>query len=217
MKIRHHISSGDRFGDIEVLQELSRGSYRQRMLECRCYCGTVFIADFNNLRSGSTSSCGCLRKAHPNRLTHNGSQTSEYHTYHCMKQRCLNSNHPRYEDWGGRGILICECWLGRNGFANFIEDMGLKPSKQHSLDRFPDPDGPYSPDNCRWATATQQANNKRANQHVTYLEKRLTITELCARIKMGHSTLSHRLQKQGMTLLEAIGPVTAYLAFTEAS
>jgi hypothetical protein len=86
--------------------------------------------------------------------------TPEYRAYHSMLSRCLNSADARYPNYGGRGIKICDRWLGENGFRHFLEDMGRRPSSDLSLDRYPNNNGNYEPNNCRWATRSQQQRNK---------------------------------------------------------
>lgn len=88
----------------------------------------------------------------------------EHTAWRNMRQRCTYRKHRSWKDYGGRGITVCARWLGPDGYAHFLADMGRKPSPDHSLDRFPNNDGDYSPDNCRWATRSQQQNNTRRTQ-----------------------------------------------------
>lgn len=99
----------------------------------------------------------------------------EYRSYYSMKTRCLNKNYTQYKDYGGRGIKICDRWLGPDGFVNFLNDMGERPQDK-TLDRI-DVDGDYKPSNCRWATRQEQSNNMRTNIFIEYNGEKNTIPE----------------------------------------
>jgi hypothetical protein len=115
---------------------------------------------------------------------------AEYRAWSCMRTRCTN---PKFIDWdlyGGRGIRVCDQW---DSFANFFEDMGSKPSPRHSLDRR-DSDGNYEPDNCRWATAKEQANNwKNRNKKFSLNGETLTESEWARRIGISRESLRDRI------------------------
>ena len=123
---------------------------------CRCVCGNQKLVNTGPLTTGKSTGCGCWRIKHGS--TSKKQPSPEYKAWASMKQRCLNPNTSRYKDYGGRGITICETWL--NSFMAFLEDMGTKPSPDHSLDRI-DNHGTYNAANCRWATRSQQQLNKR--------------------------------------------------------
>lgn len=95
-------------------------------------------------------------------------QTREHQTWRAMKARCFDMKCKDFFNYGGRGITVCERWLGEEGFINFFNDMGRRPEGR-SIDRYPDNNGNYEPMNCRWATPKQQANNKRNNRVVSFL------------------------------------------------
>lgn len=96
------------------------------------------------------------------KTTHGMCYYPEYSVWRTMRARCSKPSHNRYYLYGGRGISVCERW---QKFENFIADMGRRPSEKYSIDRV-DADGNYEPDNCRWATAKERANNRRNNIHV---------------------------------------------------
>ena len=150
----HHLE-GQRFGRLVVVSVRGRGKDHHVSWECLCDCGKRSIVRSSSLMSGQTKSCGCfqIEKA----TSHNGRHRPEYNTWATMLQRCMNPNNPSYKDYGGRGITVCDDWLK---FENFFRDMGKRPTPKHSIDR-KENGGNYEPGNCRWATNTEQAMNKR--------------------------------------------------------
>lgn len=115
-----------------------------------------------------------------------------------MLQRCTNQRDPRYKDYGGRGITVCERWLK---FENFLADMGERPAET-SIDRV-DNSGNYTPDNCRWATRVQQQNNMRRNHLVTFEGETHTVAEWVRIKAIKHATLWARL-KRGWSIRRAL-------------
>jgi len=108
-----------------------------------------------------------------------------------MRERCANPRSRSYADYGGRGIGVCERWAK---FENFLADMGERPSRAHSLDRFPNADGNYEPGNCRWATPTKQARNRRNNKVLAFGGKSMCIAEWAEVVGINRLTLQRRLR-----------------------
>lgn len=155
--------TNNKFGRLQVIKEVEPivspcGTKRRKFL-CQCDCGNQKEVQFGHLKSGHTQSCGCFHKETFNNKKHGLKYHPIYHTWTDMKQRCLNNKNSRYNDYGGRGIIVCDSWLGKNGFVNFLNDMGERPIGK-SLDRI-DNDGNYCKENCRWATISEQNKNQR--------------------------------------------------------
>lgn len=163
--------TGRMFGRLTVFERHGTDADEKATWRCVCVCGNEIVTSGHHLRCGNTRSCGCLRadlaadlqtwNITPPRLTHGatigGKATLEYHSWSGMIQRCTNPNSPKWSEYGGRRISVCPQW--RFSFSTFLADMGPKPTDKHSLDRV-EVHGDYHPDNCRWATAVEQANNK---------------------------------------------------------
>lgn len=135
------------------------------MWKCLCDCGSTAVVRTNYLLSGHTRSCGCYRVDMHSQLffkhgyaLKSGVRIPEYYTWNNMKLRCYNPNSASYKYYGARGIIVCERWL--HSFTNFLDDMGKRPTKAHSLDRI-NVNGNYEPSNCRWATLKEQRANRR--------------------------------------------------------
>lgn len=118
-----------------------------------------------------------------------------------MLQRCYYPAHKDYHRYGGRGITVCARW--RESFENFLADMGPRPSPQHSIDRI-DNDGPYSPENCRWATGAEQGRHKCSNRVISALGKTMTLIEWGEVTGIAHELIRARIDRLGWTAEAAV-------------
>lgn len=186
--------TGTHFGRLTVIKLNHKGKTGASFWKCECSCGDETVVAAIHLRSGHTKSCGCL-KNEGGKIKHGATvgrePSKEYRSWAAMKTRCLNPNSPKFPIYGGRGIRICERWI--NSFENFVADIGLAPSPNHTVDRI-NTNGNYEPSNCKWSTAKEQANNTRCNSFVEWNGERLTKTQWADRIGITSGSLDERLE-----------------------
>lgn len=197
--------TGQQFGRLTVIKRLliSNG-YNSRVVECLCNpeyggCGKTTTVDLSRLIDGAVVSCGCYRKERATKHGHH--KVPEYKTWVNIKQRCYNKKNDQYDDYGGRGITMCDEW--KESFEAFYRDMGPRPSPEHSIDRRDNNKG-YSKENCRWATLVEQANNRRDNLYFDFDGDRKTLTEWCREFGLNYNRIRYLILKKGISFEDAI-------------
>lgn len=195
---------GARFGNLVCIEILrTRREFTKAL--CLCDCGAKKKVWPGHLRSGATKSCGCeqMTAVKAGNLKHgharSNRKSSEYRIWYSIKDRCLNARSTAFVDYGGRGITICDRW--RDSFPAFLEDMGPRP-RGMTIDREDNEKG-YGPQNCRWATYTQQARNKRSNRIVSLFGEQISLAEAVARYGAKYNRTRDRLNR-GWSLERAL-------------
>ena len=193
------IKKGQKFNRLTAIKFVEmRGKSRQYWL-FKCDCGNKKIISVGNVKSGQIKSCGCLRKKH------GMTKTRTYISWQGMKGRCFNKNREKYKDYGARGITVCDRWLGKNGFENFYTDMGERPEGK-TLDRI-DNNGNYCPENCRWSSPKEQANNQRSNILITYKGKTKNMKQWSEELGIKYDIIGMRIRK-GWDIKKALNKQT---------
>ena len=203
-KSRVHDLTGQKFGLLTVIG-LKDTNTRKTYWVCQCECGNVKEVRSDSLLCGAIKSCGCLKKKQDAiNLTrhhrHKMSGTRIYQEWQGMKGRCYNPHNPNYYRWGGRGITICDEW--RNSFEAFYEWAMANGYKDDlTIDRI-DNDGNYCPDNCRWATQSEQSRNRSSNIRIKIGNSTRTLTEWCEIFGVSFSTIHARYRRNGFASID---------------
>jgi hypothetical protein len=168
MSRRNNLVGNQYLNMLVISDEGVRNKSGDILWKCRCLlCGNEnTFARKHDLERGDYESCGCKRRKDlsEKNYKHGLSQAREYKIYYGMLDRCNNPLNPNYEYYGGRGITVCDRWL--ESFENFIEDMGMRPDESYSVERVNNNLG-YSSENCKWATKSEQAYNRRKIENCT--------------------------------------------------
>lgn len=203
--------TGARFGAWTVIREAERKEYCGkgfRRVLARCDCGAEKIFDLNNLRSGRSTRCfACAR------VRHGLHSEPEYYIWVSMLARCNNPSNQGYRRYGGRGVTVCSRWDPKKGgsFANFIADMGRRPSPEHQLDKEAVCMGSleYGPETTRWATRDENCNRKRNCIYIEYDGKSMTITQWSRHLGFAPHVLRGRF-RHGWSTERALSTPTAF-------
>ena len=182
---------GKRFGKLIVTRSAGVSIHGKTLWECACDCGNTKTIVGGDLQSGRTTSCGCHKDelARQRQTKHGMRHSRIYHTWIHMNQRCNNPKDQDFNDYGGRGIQVCERW---HSFGSFYEDMKVGYSDNLTIDRI-DVNGDYCKENCRWVDPVTQANNKRNNRVETIDGITDTVANLCRRYNVEYMPVIYRL------------------------
>lgn len=199
-KGRKIVHLGDRFGRWTFLNEEDKvGKFR--MMKVKCDCGVEKIISYSSLKYGLSKSCGCLsEELKKERSTIHGETvgrklTAEYKTWESMLKRCYNENDHTYKNYGAKGVKVCDEW--RKNYAQFLNDVGRKPTPNHSIDRYPNNKGNYEKGNVRWATSIEQVRNRTVTRFVEHLGKNKALAEWAEIYKTSYKLFWKRLKKCG--------------------
>lgn len=194
--------SNIKFDKLTPIECFSRGENKSALWRCRCDCGSEIVITASALKQNRPHSCQSCKSAKMwnTRQSHRESKSRLYRIYYNMRKRCENENAVNYHNYGARGITVCDEWKSYSNFSTWAKNNGY--TDELTLERVNGDKG-YSPENCRWATYKEQANNTRQNRYFTFNGETLTLTEWSARLGISKNTISQRL-KYGWSVEEAL-------------
>ena len=183
--------TGERYGRLLVLEHYGKDHRGKHLWKCVCDCGNEVVVRGEYLKSGHTKSCGC-NKSISHTITHGKSKSRLYKIWVGMKERCYNPNRNSYCWYGAKGICVCDEW---DDFENFYDwSMNNGYSDELTIDRI-DSNGNYCPENCRWSTDREQANNRSTNRIIEYNGESHTLEEWSRITGIASNTIRMRLDE----------------------
>lgn len=195
--------TGKKFGRLKVIKQADTVKGHLRW-HCKCDCGKDTIVYGSSLKNGNTTSCGCYKTENAKRL-YSGVRQNDKHLYgvwNGIKQRCRNSNHKSYPNYGGRGINVCDEWANNyESFYYWSINCGYK--KGLEIDRINN-DGNYEPNNCRWVEREIQANNKRNVTLFTIGQTTKSLSQWCREYNQDYFLVRQRIYKLGWSIETAL-------------
>ena len=204
---------GQKFNRLTVTSRAENNKRGLARWKCQCSCGNIVTVISVSLVQGLTQSCGCLHKENTSKATfiHGMAKTPEYRAWAHIVERCTVPNTKGFENYGGRGITICDEW--RHDFMAFYRHVGKHPSPKHSIDRI-DNDGNYEPGNVRWATSQTQRNNNRRIHNITLHGHTMNIDQWAKFVNIKYSAIWSRI-KRGWPPAKAIFQPTRHKITTK--
>lgn len=199
------MQAGDTYNRLTAVASMGKDHNHHPIWMFRCSCGNVVAVIAYSVKAGHSKSCGCLarekaaERARLRNRKHGGKGTREYATWAAIRSRCVNGP-ERNVNYGNRGIRVCERW---GSFENFNADMGARPSSKHSIERI-DVNGDYCPENCKWATPTEQLRNRRDTVYLTHGGKRAPLAQWAEELGINYVTLHARVTRYGWSAERAL-------------
>lgn len=192
--------TGNRYGKLVVIERADSIVPGVTVWKCLCDCGNYTVVRGGNLKSGAVKSCGCTHHQKANTIRKQNLRL--YGIYHKMRSRCNNPNCPAYKDYGERGISVCAEW--DSSFSVFFEwAMESGYADTLTIERI-DVNGNYCPENCKWITKSEQANNRRTCKLFTYNGKTQNLAQWCNELNLSYKNIYSRIFQKGWSFERAI-------------